>query len=171
MISLLFIVVIIFALVIPTMYAFYVGAPILFTPKSSMRRALEFCQVAKGGSFYELGCGTGRNVVVAAKEFDLNPVGFELSPILFLITKVNLFLSRIDADIRLENIYKADLTKVDIVFCFLTPKAMRKLAPKFVSELKSGTKIISYCFSLPGWEPIGTIDTDNPGKVFIYKKS
>ncbi|MFA7319649.1 MAG: 50S ribosomal protein L11 methyltransferase [Parcubacteria group bacterium] len=170
MIGSILMIIIVLALVVPTVYAFHVGAPILFTPKSSIRQALEFCEVKKGRKFYDLGCGTGRNVIVAAKEFNLDSVGLELSPILFLISRMNLSLSRVPAEIRLKNMYKVDLSQADVVCCFLTPKAMRKLAPKFERELKSGAKIISYCFRLPDWEPLKIIDTDNPGKIFIYEK-
>jgi hypothetical protein len=170
MILSILIIIVLAVLVIPTVYAFYIGAPILITPKSSIRRALEFCEVEKGQKFYDLGCGTGRNVKVAVKEFGLDAIGLELSPILFLIAEINLFLTGTSARIRMENIYKTDLTSVDVVFCFLTPKAMKKLAPKFEKELRIGTRIISYCFSLPGWEPLKIINTDNPGKIFIYEK-
>lgn len=161
---------IVLVLVVPTIYAFYIGAPILFTPKSSIRQALEFCKVEKGQKFYDLGCGTGRNIKVAAKEFGLDATGLELSPILFLITEISLYLTGTAASVRMENIYKADLTSADVVFCFLTPKAMAKLAPKFERELKDGAKIVSYCFSLLGWLPLKIINTDNPGKIFIYEK-
>ena len=170
MIEHVFSLIVVFALVIPTIYAFYIGAPILLVPKSSIRRAMKACDAKKNQKFYDLGCGTGRTILIAAKEFSLKPVGFELSPIMFLITKINLFLTGTVASVRLKNVYNADLADADIVFCFLTPKAMQKLAPKFANELKSGTKIISYCFSLPDWQPIKIIDTNNPGKVFIYEK-
>jgi len=171
MIGSTFIVVIVAVLVLPTLYAFHIGAPILCTPKSSIKRALEACGAVKGQKFYELGCGTGRNIIVASNEFGLNTIGLELSPILFLISKINLFLRNTTADVRMKNLYKTDLVAAEIVFCFLTPKAMAKLAPKFARELKSGTKIISYCFSLPGWQPKKIINTNNPGKIFIYEKA
>lgn len=170
MIGSAFVIIIVLALVVPTIYAFYIGAPILFTPKSSIRQALEFCKVEKGRKFYDLGCGTGRNIKIAAREFGLDAIGLELSPILFLIAETDLILTGTTASVRMENIYKADLRQADVVFCFLTPKAMVKLAPKFERELKAGAKIISYCFRLPDWEPLKIIDTDNPGKIFIYEK-
>lgn len=157
-------------LTVPTVYAFYIGAPILLVPKDSIRQALKFCQVKKGQTFYDLGSGTGRSVILADKEFELVSVGLELSPILVLFSKANLLLHKSSAEIRMENFYKADLSQSNIVFCFLLPQPMKKLIPKFLSELKKGTKIISYCFKIPGWEPIKIIDTDNPGKVFIYER-
>ena len=129
-----------------------------------------YCKVEKGKIFYDLGSGTGRELIVASKEFKLNSMGFELSPILFLISKLNLFLNQTKSRVLMKNFYKADLSGADIIFCFLTSKTMKKLSPKFKKELKNGTKIISYCFKIPNWEPVKIINTDNPGKVFIYEK-
>lgn len=155
--------------VFPTIYAFWIGAPILLTPKESIRKAFYYCQIGKGKIFYDLGSGTGRSLAIASKEFGLDATGFELSPILFVISKINLFLSGTKAKIKIKNFYQADLKDADIVFCFLTPEVMKKLAPKFEKELKNGAKIVSYAFKISQWEPIKIINTDNPGKIFIYE--
>ncbi len=157
-------------LILPTIYAFNIGAPIIVTPKSSLREALKYCKVKKGDTFYDLGSGTGRSLILAQKEFGMKALGFELSPILFLISKVNLFLNRQKIKIKIRNFYNSDLSKANLIFCFLTSKAMEKLVPKFEKELKKGTKIISYSFKLMNWNPIKIIHTDNPGKIYIYEK-
>ena len=164
-------VIILVIFIIPTIYAFCIGAPILFTPKISIRKTLEYCKIKKGGVFYDLGSGTGRNLIIASREFGLKSVGFELSPILFLISKINLFLHRVEADVWIKNFYHSDLSEADIIFCFLSSKAMKKLSSKFEKELKSGTKIISYSFPISNWNPIKIINTNNPGKIFIYEKN
>jgi hypothetical protein len=69
-----------------------------------------------------------------------------------------------------KNFYNQDLSKADIFFCFLTPKAMLKLSAKFESELKPGTRIISYAFSIPGWSPEKIIFNNMPGKIYCYIK-
>ena len=40
-------------------------------------------------------------------------------------------------------------------------KAMEKLATKFDQELKHGTMIYSFSFSIPEWEPIETCLADS----------
>ena len=155
--------------VFPTAYAFWIGAPILLTPKESIRRAFRYCQIEKGKIFYDLGSGTGRSLIIASKEFGLNATGFELSPILFIISKINLFFSGAKAKVKIKNFYQVDLGEADVVFCFLTPEVMKKLTPKFEKELKIGAKIVSYAFRISQWEPVKIINTDNPGKIFIYE--
>ena len=155
--------------IIPTAYAFWIGAPILLTPKESIRKAFQYCQIEKGKVFYDLGSGTGRSLAIASGEFGLDATGFELSPILFLISKINLFFNGAKAKVKIKNFYQVDLGEADVVFCFLTPEVMKKLTPKFEKELKIGAKIVSYAFRISQWEPVKIINTDNPGKIFIYE--
>lgn len=42
---------------------------------------------------------------------------------------------------------------VDMVVCYLFPGAMQRLSGLFRDQLKPGTRVISVCFALPGWEP------------------
>jgi hypothetical protein len=55
--------------------------------------------------------------------------------------------------IRRENFWEADLSGADVVFCYLYPDVMKKLAAKFTVDLKPGTVVVSSNFSLPGFVP------------------
>lgn len=150
-------------------YGFFIGAPILYTPKKALRDGLAFCRVKAGDRFYDLGAGSGRSMVIAAKEFGAVPVGFEMSPVFYFLTKLNLFRAGVrDYELRMDNFYRQPLGGADCVFCFLTPKAMRRLAPKLAAELTSGTKIISYGFQLPDRAPDQVINNGYPGNLFCY---
>lgn len=154
---------------IPTFYAGFIGAPLVFTPKGAIRKALRKAGARKGEKFYDLGCGTGRTLIISDKEFGLKTVGFELSPIIYFIAKINIFLnSAKNSEIRMQNAYNQNLSDADIVFCFLSVDPMEKLKSKFLRELKSGARIISYSFKIKGWEPEETI-TGYPGNVYIYR--
>ena len=45
---------------------------------------------------------------------------------------------------------------------------MEKLRPKFESELRPGTVIITHTFRVPQWEPFMVYDTDDLYKTPIY---
>jgi hypothetical protein len=55
--------------------------------------------------------------------------------------------------IRHENFWEADLSGADVVFCYLYPDVMKKLAAKLAVGLKPGTIVVSSNFSLPGFVP------------------
>lgn len=56
----------------------------------------------------------------------------------------------------------------DIVFCFLSVDPMKRLKSKFEKELKTGSKVISYSFSIRDWKPKAVI-TGFPGNVYVYE--
>jgi tRNA A58 N-methylase Trm61 len=162
--------IIIFIAIAISLYSFFIGAPIFLSPHKAIREALKFCEVKPGMKFCDLGAGTGRSMIVAAKEYEMQISGYELSPILNLWARLNLRLHGVrNFWIKMRNFYTQDFSDADVIFCFLTPPAMVRLKNKFRHELRPGTMIISYSFSIPEWEPIKVIEDKGPGKVFIYK--
>lgn len=150
-------------------YAGIITAPFVFTPKNYIRKALEICQLKKGEKIYDLGSGDGRVLIIAAKEFNAEAVGFELSYFLYFISKINIFLHRLSkrAKVRWSNFYEEDLSLADVIFCWLTPKAFPKLANKFNQELKIGTRIITYSSPLGFWQPEREVEFQSEGiKIF-----
>jgi predicted RNA methylase len=132
---------------------------------------LTYYKPKPGENFYDLGSGTGRSMLIASKKFNLNIFGFELSSPIAAISKFNFWINGVKkSKINLKNFYNEDLSNADIIFCFLTPKAMLRLKDKFEKELKPGTRIISYAFSIPNWNPDKVIFNNTPGKTYCYIK-
>ena len=73
----------------------------------------------------------------------------------FLKIQKNTFLISVDIvpANRRQNFWKADLSEADVVFCYLYPDVMKKLAAKLASGLKPGAVVVSSHFSLPGFAP------------------
>lgn len=155
--------------IILTFYSFIIGAPIFFTPKKAIRDSLKYCNVNSKSKFYDLGAGTGRTMIIAGNEFGAKSYGFELSPIFYLISKINLFLfGKKNGKLYCQNFYNHNFSDADIIFCFLKPSVMKKLKIKFRQELKPGAKIISYSFAIPEWNPEKIIRNGYPGNIYIY---
>lgn len=156
------------AAAVPTVRAALIGAPFFWAPKGAIREALEKAGVKKGDVVFDLGFGSGR-ALFEAEKIGARAVGLELSPLAYYFVKTLIFLRKTDRiEIYRENFFETDLSEADVVFCFLTPKAMERLKPKFKRELKKGTKIISYSFSIKDWQSKHTLE-GYPGKVFIYE--
>jgi len=83
-----------------------------------------------------------------------------------LWTRWKIFFKKLKekVSVRYESIYKADLHNADVVFIYLMPAPMKKLAEKLFSELPNKAKIISYGFQIPGREPDKTV-----GKIYVYE--
>jgi hypothetical protein len=60
----------------------------------------------------------------------------------------------------------------DVVFCYLFPDVMGRLAQKLLRELRPGTRVISCNFPLPGWRhrellyPESSIHAD---PIYLYQ--
>jgi len=154
-----------------TIWSGFIGAPFLWTPKKAILAAFEKAEIKPGQKFYDLGAGSGKALIVAEKKFGAQAVGFELSPFLYFFGRLNMFFNRLkNSKIYCRNFYNQDLSDADIIFCFLSIKAMEKLKPKFERELKSGAKVISYVFKIHGWESKEVIDGFS-NKVYLYEIS
>lgn len=145
-------------------------APFVTTPKWIIRRALKSAKLKKGEKFYDLGSGDARALIIASKEFKAHATGFEYSRPLFILSKIKLFLFRIkNIKIFRQDFLIANLSKADVIFSFLTPRAFAMLEPKFKKELKPKTRIITFSSQLPNWKPKKIINLKNrKTKLYLY---
>lgn len=137
--------------------------------KKDLPRIMRLADLQPGQTFYELGCGDGKVVFYAARNFDAQVIGLEISLILFGICKLKqLFYKNKNLAIKYKNLFKQNLRDADVVYFFGMPdKISQKLRKKLDAELRPGTKVISYAFEVSGWSPVA-VDKPRPNDVSIY---
>lgn len=145
------------------------AAPWLPTRGRDIDRLLRLARIVPGELVVDLGCGDGRLTIAAAERFGARSVGVELSFLPFSISWLRARRSKARELIRIRfaDFYSIPLKDANVVVCFLTPEAMKRLSTKFVQELKPGARIVSYAFSLQGW-PGGVKDKPTPKDIPIY---
>ena len=131
--------------------------PILFT-NQQIRRMLKLANAREDDVFYDLGCGWGQNLIVAATEFNVRKsVGLEIAQHRYKKAKsrVENWVSRgrIPRDqIIIKNRYLQDAIKdgsikeASIVFYGL--ETDRKVIKDLSSKLRKGARIIYYYLTL-----------------------
>lgn len=144
------------------------AAPYYPTPARAIREALAAAELGGGESFYDLGAGAGKALLIAEKEFGARATGFEISLLPCWIGKINLFVHGSHAALIPKNFFDADLSAADVVFCFLAIRTMQKMEDKIKTGLKPGARVIVYAFPLPTMTPIKTITVHRQWKIFIY---
>lgn len=130
-------------------------APYVASPHLVVRQMLALSELRPGETVYDLGCGDGRVVIMAAQEFGANAVGVELRD--DLVKKAHGKVSELGLDERVEivqrDLFEVDLRRADVVTLYLTTSANEKVRPKLESELRHGTRIVSHDYEVLGWKP------------------
>lgn len=142
-------------------------------PRKVIKRVLREVEIKPEESFYDLGCGDGKVLFEVARKYKCKAVGYELNLPVFLLAKLKVIILRKSRDIKIyfKNFLNQDLSKADVIFCYLIPRLMRKLEEKFKKEpLKGGTRIISFTFAFKNRQPkkVIKIDSKTP-RIYIYK--
>jgi len=124
-------------------------------------------------SLIDLGCGTGGVVVaLTSTHAELEATGVETALPVFAIAWLNALLrggSRVR--IRLQSLWKSDLSTYDIVYCFLSPAPMARLYEKARTEMRDGALLVSNSFAVPDVEPERIIEVGDARKtqLFVYR--
>lgn len=132
------------------------AAPYIPTKQRDVERMLQLAALEPGELVYDLGAGDGRFVLTAAERYGARAVGFEISLLPYIVARLRLWSRQHGGrgSMRFADFFRVDLSPVDVVVCFLTPKAMTKLGPKLERELRPGTRVVSYAFPVSGWVPV-----------------
>lgn len=141
---------------VPIVIASTIAAPPLGTKRRDIKRLVKLARITEQDTVYDLGCGDGRLLLAVAKASTSQKIiGLELSPLHIILSRMRILLSGQQKRVAVQarNFYNQDLSRADVILCFLTPKAMEELEPKFKQELKPGTRVVSYVFPLPNIEP------------------
>ena len=131
-------------------------APYLASPMPVVRRMLMLADVKPGEIVYDLGCGDGRIVITAAKEFGAYAVGIEIRKDLALKAMKAVEEAGLTDRVKIinANFFDVDISDADVVTLYLTTSANLKVKPKLERELKPGARVVSHEYEIPGWTPV-----------------
>ncbi|MCX8009137.1 MAG: 50S ribosomal protein L11 methyltransferase [Patescibacteria group bacterium] len=147
--------------------AFITGAPFVPSSQKTAKRMIELAGITSDSIIYDLGSGNGRLLLLASKRGGKKIIGIEINPLLVLFTKLRIFLSRRKhIHCIWGDFWRTDISDADIIFVYLLPWKMDKLAEKIKKETKPGTTIVSNSFIFPHW-PIAKEDKD--AHVYVFK--
>jgi len=136
--------------------------------KKDLPRIFKLAELKPGEVFYDLGCGNGKVVLYANKNFQAKAIGLEISLPLYLTCKIRqIFNYNKNLSFKFKDLYRQNLSNADVVYFFGMPDNVEKLKAKLERELKPGTRVISYVFPVVGWQEIAK-DKPNPTDIAVY---
>lgn len=129
-------------------------APYVASPLSVVRKMLEYVDVKPGEIVYDLGCGDGRIVIMAAQKFDAMGVGVDINERLVKEARGKVESLGLSDRVKIihSNLFDVNLSPADIVTMYLTTGANEKVRPKLEQELKLGARIVTHDFTIPKWK-------------------
>ncbi len=129
-------------------------APFVPTPPSVVEKMLELAQVDKDDVVYDLGCGDGRIVVMAARKYGARGVGIDLDPERIKESRVNAKAAGVDklVEFRVEDVTRSDISGATVVTLYLLTESNELLRPLLEKQLKPGVYVVCHNYSIPGWE-------------------
>ncbi len=104
---------------------------------------------------YDLGCGDGRIVITATKQYGAQGVGIDIDPIRISEGNNNAKKEGVSGKVRFieQDLFEADIGEATVVTLFLLPSANLRLRPKLFRDLEPGTRIVSHEHYMGAWEP------------------
>jgi uncharacterized protein (TIGR03000 family) len=132
------------------------------TPEDVVEAMCKLAKVGKDDVVYDLGCGDGRIVITAVKEFKARRgVGVDIDPNL---VKLSIDCAR-EAGVSDRVSFRAqdvltikDLSDASVVMLYMGEDVNRRLMPILKQSLKPGSRIVSHDFPMGDWKPDQTVN-------------
>ena len=140
------------------------------SPDRAVTAMLQLAGVKKGDVVYDLGCGDGRFVIAAARDFGARGVGIDIDPARIAESVANAKKAGVTrlVTFREEDLFEADFHEATVVVVALWPSLNLKLRPRLLKELRPGTRIVSIYHDMGDWTPEVARQVDG-NKIFLWR--
>jgi SAM-dependent methyltransferase len=147
----------------------YVG-----TPYDVVSAMLNLARVKKSDVVYDLGCGDGRMIVLAAKKYGCRGIGYDLDPERVSASLKNVRDNQVERLVKIvrADLFTLDFSDADVLSLYLLPEINVKLIPQF-EKLKPGSRLVFHDYGLEGIKADRTLhvvsNEDNIGHtLYLY---
>jgi SAM-dependent methyltransferase len=146
-----------------------IAGPYVPTPWVIVDEMMKLAEIRSDDVVYDLGSGDGRLVITAAKRFGARGVGVELDSQLVETARIGAKDEGVADRVKFVqgDLFEADIKEASVVMLYLLPGFVTRLVPKFLSDLRPGTRIVSHDYPLVPWRPDKELSMDVPEKEMI----
>ena len=142
--------------------------PYVPTPAIVVDAMLSIAKVGPQDYVVDLGSGDGRINIAAAKKYGARGFGVDIDAA--LVNAAQREAQRQGVGDRVSfyarNLYITDFSQATVITMYLFPQVNMRLRPRFFSELKPGTRIVSHEFDMDEWKPDGRVTLKVPDKPY-----
>lgn len=125
------------------------------TPQPIVDAMLKLANVQRGELVYDLGCGDGRSVISAARNFGARGVGVDIDPERVAESQANAAAAGVSDRVRFQqaDLFQLAFADADVLFLYLLPDLNVRLRPRILDELRPGSRVVSHAFTMGDWAP------------------
>ena len=130
-------------------------APFVPTPDDVVERMLTLAGVTEDDVVYDLGCGDGRIVIAAARQFGARGVGVDIDPQRIAEAQANAERAGVQHLVEFieQDAMQVDVSEATVVTLYLLSSSNARLRPILTRQLRAGARIVSHAFSMGDWNP------------------
>ncbi len=153
-------------------------APYVPTPMGVVEKMLEVAEVDSDDIVYDIGCGDGRILVMAAEKYGAQGVGIDIDSQRIEESKEKAAAAGVEHLIRfyLGDAMKMNYSEATVVTLYLLPESNELLRPKLEKELEPGVSVVTHDYRIPGWDEKEVSafyindEWEKEHSIFLYKK-
>jgi precorrin-6B methylase 2 len=129
--------------------------PDIPTPMAVIEKMLDDAHLKPTETLYDLGCGEGRVVIMAAQKYKAHAVGIELSRDIYEQTSAHIKAMSLDNLVTIVhgNALHYDLSPADVVTLYFLTSSNDRLKPILEKSLKRTARVVSHDYEIRGWKP------------------
>ena len=129
-------------------------APFIATPRPVVEIMLELAEVDSEDIVYDIGCGDGRIVIMAAELFGARGVGIDIDPARIEEAETSAAEAGVKNRVKflMGDATQIDISEATVVTLYLLPGSNELLRPQLEKQLQPGTFVVSHNYSIPGWK-------------------
>ncbi len=153
--------------------------PYVPTHHKVVEAMLKTAGVKEGETVYDLGCGDGRIVIAAVKDFKAKKgLGLDFNPERLKDCEKSIADAKLTDDQKKSLVFKQgdvlklkadDFKDVDVVTLYLLPSVNRELKPVLKAGLKKGARVVSHDFDMgDDWMPEKTLQVEADRNHTVY---
>lgn len=111
---------------------------------------LRLANVGPRDAVYDLGCGDGRIVIAAARQFGSRRVGVNIDPARIADAELNAMRAGVEklVTFRLQDAVETDVSEATVVTLYLISAFNVRLRPILTTQLRRSTRIVSHSLAM-----------------------
>ncbi|PIS07722.1 hypothetical protein COT78_02005 [Candidatus Berkelbacteria bacterium CG10_big_fil_rev_8_21_14_0_10_43_13] len=153
------------------------GSPIVYSNPIAIRDSLHLAKLKKGEMVVDLGCGSGRALIVAAREFGAKGIGVDRSLFCVLKARLNVYLAGQSGNIKIYRksfeTAEREIKQADVIYLYLLPSTLEQIEQWFFDVVPAKSRVVSLAFEFVAHKSAAedkTITLGKETKARLYLK-